>query len=150
MWMRILCDIWIGSHQRQSRTDRCSMSFLWRVLRLWPKLLRFWWFPWKSKAWLSLGFPAEVRFTYFCRDLPLSLVSGLILLCTLCSFLWMVLMWCNTTVVFGIRYWLRPILRTLLHGNLHEFGDRIGKLTSRNSSLEENVSDTDCEGKVLE
>lgn len=56
----------------------------------------------------------------------------------------------HTTVVFGIRYWLRPILRTLLHGNLQELDDRIGKLTSPNSSLEENVSDMDCEGKVLE
>lgn len=41
-------------------------------------------------------------------------------------------------------------LRTLLHGNLQEFGDRIGKLTSQNSSLEDNISDVDCEGKVQE
>lgn len=43
-----------------------------------------------------------------------------------------------------------PFLRTLLHGDLQEFGDRIGKLTSPNSSLEENISNVDCEGKVLE
>ena len=95
MWMRILYDIWIGSHRRQSRTNRCSMLWLWRVLRLWPKLLRFWWFPGKSKAWFSLSYPAELRFTYFCRQLPLSHAVGLILLCTSCQFLWMVLKWCT-------------------------------------------------------
>lgn len=43
-----------------------------------------------------------------------------------------------------------PFLRTLFHGHLQEFGDRIGKLMSPNSSLEDNISYVDCEGKVLE
>lgn len=43
-----------------------------------------------------------------------------------------------------------PFLRTLFHGHLQEFGDSIGKLTSPNSSLEDNISYVDCEGKVLE
>lgn len=43
-----------------------------------------------------------------------------------------------------------PFLRTLFHGHLQEFGDRIGKLMSPNNSLEDNISYVDCEGKVLE